>query len=110
MLQSSKQHTDILRWVTFVAAAGVQNTKHKTILKTNEGTIQTEDVQIVYEYNEICGQINVDVLAYKQEAKNCVNLNFRTLLNKIKISQYSTQSSIEINKLILKTKYHLPSV
>ena len=86
-------------------------TKHKTILKTNEGTIQTEHVQIVYEYNEICGQINVDVLAYKQEAKNCVNLNFRTLLNKIKISHYSTQLSIEINKLIiLKTKYHLPSV
>ena len=86
--------------------------KNKTILKTNEGTIRTENVQIVYEYNEICGQINVDVLAYKQEAKNCVNLIFRTLsINKIKISHYSTQSSIEIHKLIiLKTKYHLPSV
>ena len=50
--------------------------KNKTILKTNEGTIRTENVQIVYEYNEICGQINVDVLAYKQEAKNCVTLFF----------------------------------
>ena len=61
-------------------------TKHKTILKTNEGAIQTEHEQIVYEYNEICGQINVDVLAYiKQDACRGVHSACRREVNRHKL-------------------------
>ena len=76
------------------------------MLTTNEGTIRTEYAQIVYEYHEISAeQFNVYMYSAYQELCELTFARFYIF----KIFHQSEQS--EYNKLIiLKTKYHLPSV
>ena len=73
---------------TTLTYMGIFRPKNNLILKTNEDTIRTEYVQILYECKEISEQFNVQEL--------CESI--RTLLNKVKIFHQSTQSAIEIKQ------------